>query len=98
VISEKHLDTFWASRPAAAMREVLDSVLRCLSGKNRKPKRGKKAPTFIQRLRMKVGAFCISGAGDKLRNEQFGYSLASEPEGIQWEQAVPVAHDLACKV
>ncbi len=33
-----------------------------------------------------------------MRNEQFGYPLASEPEGIQWEQAVPVAHDLACKV
>jgi len=44
---------------------------------------------------MEEGAFCISV--DSANVIHFA-ALAPESEGIQWEQAVPVAHDLACKV
>ena len=54
-----------------------------------------KGPTIIQRQRMIVGSFCISV--DSANVIHFA-ALAPETEGIQWEQAVPVAHDLACKV
>ena len=40
IVLAKQVFVSWLC-PAAAMREVLDFVLRCLSGKNRKPKRGK---------------------------------------------------------
>ena len=64
-------------------------------GKNQKPKRGKKAPTIIHAYGWKSGPFCISGDSASVIHLDM---LATETEGIQWEQAVPVAHDLACKV
>ena len=57
-----------------------------------------KAPTTIHACGWKSELFAFSAPGDKLRNEQFGYPLATETEGIQRGTVCPAAQDLACKV
>ena len=47
---------------------------------------------------MEDGAFGISEAGVNCGTSNLDIHWIRKPEGIQWEQAVPVAHDLACKV
>ena len=60
------------------MREVLSFVWRCLPGKNRNSKHGKKAPTFIHAYGWKSGPFCISGASANVIHFS---ALTTETEG-----------------